>query len=503
MRASILASTLLLFVMAVPAFGQKATKKEFQEYCKLNQGRWIGDVTWVADWPGFGTKGEKVTGYFVAEMAEDGNAMAIRFFGGNGSATGLCYYDAGAKEIKFVWVHSSGFVTHNNAYKKDGKWIEAGTGTLPDGTKTAAISTLTMSDGGKTMTATGSGTVGGEKTDDQHDVWRRVSNASTSAVRAKPSGEIPKKAREALSFFVADWEAESYDGDKKVATSVDRRAWAPGQHCLTLDWSGTTDGVPWRASGIAGWDAKADAIIEYWHGSFGQSLVVCYPLDKMTPTVWEGTSRFTAADGTSSEGPCRLTKTPVGYEYVAPSKHDGKETIYRSVARRLKGKQSAVEAVKAADAKPENIPEKAMAAMKYFAGVWKGEGEGGSDGVEVTGHDRRYWVPGAHALRIEWSGAHDGIPSQFSGLAGWDPKTKALVEHWFGSRGQVNNNSYPVDRMKGNVWQGTFSFVMPDGQYVEGKSTFTANPEEGIWVGRSTQDGKETVYKSVARKVKQ
>ena len=25
--------------------------------------RWIGEVVWVADWPGFGKKGDKFTGY--------------------------------------------------------------------------------------------------------------------------------------------------------------------------------------------------------------------------------------------------------------------------------------------------------------------------------------------------------------------------------------------------------------------------------------------------------
>ena len=172
-----LISTVLLVSVAMPALAQEATRKEFKEYCQLNEGRWIGDVTWVADWPGFGKKGDKVTAYFEAVIAEDGNAMTMRFLGGEGSGTGICYFDAGAKEIKFVWVHSSGTVTHSNAYRKDGQWIEAGAGYLADGSKTTFTSALAMSDGGNTMTVTGSGTVGDKRTDQQHDVWRRGEQA--------------------------------------------------------------------------------------------------------------------------------------------------------------------------------------------------------------------------------------------------------------------------------------------------------------------------------------
>ena len=41
----------------------QTTRADFQKYCKAMEGRWIGEVVWVADWPGFGKKGEKVTGF--------------------------------------------------------------------------------------------------------------------------------------------------------------------------------------------------------------------------------------------------------------------------------------------------------------------------------------------------------------------------------------------------------------------------------------------------------
>ena len=96
-------------------------------------------------------------------------------YGGAGSGTGLYYYDAGAKQIKFLWVNSSGECSRGILYKEDGHWLEKGTGSLADGTKTTQVSPLTITDDGKTHTYTGTGTVGDKKTDDRHDIWRRVS----------------------------------------------------------------------------------------------------------------------------------------------------------------------------------------------------------------------------------------------------------------------------------------------------------------------------------------
>ena len=56
--------------------------------------------------------------------------------------------------------------------------------------------------------------------------------------------------------------------------------------------------------------------------------------------------------------------------------------------------------------------------------------------------------------------------------------------------------------MKESVWEGTFAFTTADGNSNEGKCRFTADPKEGVWLGKSRQDGKELVFKSVARKVK-
>jgi hypothetical protein len=59
-------------------------------------------------------------------------------------------------------------------YRKGDKWICIIDGSMPDGKKIAGELVDTISDEGDTHTWTGPVTVGGEKADPVHDVWRRV-----------------------------------------------------------------------------------------------------------------------------------------------------------------------------------------------------------------------------------------------------------------------------------------------------------------------------------------
>lgn len=125
---------------AAPVCAKQSSREDFKEFCQALQGRWVGEVTWVADWPGIGNKGEKVTCYFEGRIAEDGHAITGRWYGGAGSGTGLYYFDAGAKQIKWLWINSGGALGRGILYKKDGHWVEKGSGSLADGRATAHTS---------------------------------------------------------------------------------------------------------------------------------------------------------------------------------------------------------------------------------------------------------------------------------------------------------------------------------------------------------------------------
>lgn len=161
---------------AEPADKMQSSRADFQEYCKAMEGRWIGEVVWVTDWPGFGRKGDKVTGYSDFRISHNNSVLQGRFNAGPGSGVGLYHYDAGQKQIQGRWVSSGGSVWNLVIYKHAGQWHEHETGSVADGRPIAMSSVRHISDDGKTHRRSGSVKIGGESQDPLQDVWRRVGN---------------------------------------------------------------------------------------------------------------------------------------------------------------------------------------------------------------------------------------------------------------------------------------------------------------------------------------
>ncbi len=161
-------------VLAWPAYGQESTRKDFEEFCRAWEGRWVGDVTWVTNWEGVGNRGEKVTAYFEGRVVNDGHAMIGTFFGGDGSSTSLIFYDPGMKRIRWIWVDSGGTMNESIMYRHGEEWKSEGIGSKADGTKITFTNSVRITDGGDTHTWTGTGTDGDQAMEQQNDVWRRV-----------------------------------------------------------------------------------------------------------------------------------------------------------------------------------------------------------------------------------------------------------------------------------------------------------------------------------------
>ena len=170
------AFAILVLMLAPPAVAQESSRADFDELCKAMQGRWVGDVYWITDWPGFGKKGDKVQGYVEIRVIEDGNALLGRFYGGNGSGTWVTTYDAASRMIKDSWVSSGGTTWTKTWYKEDGRWVGVLEGSNADGSKIKAKDILTISENGKKHSYSGATTVGGEAADELRDVWVRVSD---------------------------------------------------------------------------------------------------------------------------------------------------------------------------------------------------------------------------------------------------------------------------------------------------------------------------------------
>ena len=175
MKSTALAIALLMAISVSPAFSQTSTPADFEDFCQVVVGRWIGDQTWIADLPGFGNRGDKVTAYWDGQLAADGKAIVFEFCGGQGIKIGTRFYDPGTKQIRQVGVTSSGSAFQGVFYREDGVWKYNGTATEADGKKVESNMRLMVSDGGETHRWRGTVKIDGKETDQPKSVWRRVS----------------------------------------------------------------------------------------------------------------------------------------------------------------------------------------------------------------------------------------------------------------------------------------------------------------------------------------
>ncbi|MCS7466154.1 hypothetical protein NZK35_05630 [Stieleria sp. ICT_E10.1] len=162
----------LTAIFVTSSYGQSTSQKDFNEFRDMFTGRWIGEVKWVADWPGLGKKGDTATCYLDVDSIEDGVALIGKFYGGSGSGTVIWFYEAGAKKIRATAVYSGGVIDDIEYNKKDGDWIETVTGTLPDGKKINGTSTITLD--GSVLRAKGTGTIDGVPRDPRDDKWTKL-----------------------------------------------------------------------------------------------------------------------------------------------------------------------------------------------------------------------------------------------------------------------------------------------------------------------------------------
>ncbi|UCF35627.1 MAG: hypothetical protein JSU96_12395 [Acidobacteriota bacterium] len=176
MFRTILSVSLLVFSLALPVYGQQSTRADFEEFLGVMEGRYVCDIIWIADWPGVGGKeGDKVTGHANLEVAADGNVLRGTFYGGNVTNTWITVYDAAAKQIRFLTGSSGGTIWNGIIFKKNGNWVEVGTGGNPDGSKIEFNNTLTLSDNGRTHHWSGESSIGGSPARSLEDVCHRVS----------------------------------------------------------------------------------------------------------------------------------------------------------------------------------------------------------------------------------------------------------------------------------------------------------------------------------------
>ena len=152
----------------------QSSLEDFNEFSQVMQGRWISEIIWITDWPGFGKKGDSVTGYEEYQIGQGGKVINGRGYAGPGSMTSLIYYDVGKKQILDHQVSSGGNVWVMVIYKENGEWNYKITGSTGDGKEITGSAIRYISDQGQAQRYTGEMFIDGEDLDPLRDSFRRI-----------------------------------------------------------------------------------------------------------------------------------------------------------------------------------------------------------------------------------------------------------------------------------------------------------------------------------------
>ena len=149
------------------------TRKDFEEYCRLNEGAWVGKVPLRQDVPGLGKKGDMAPAHYDYTIVEDGSALLGRSYWPEGTSTWFIAYDETSKQIISIGASPVFGVSHPTIHVNDGTWTCKGGDTMLDGSRAEFIVTGTFSKDGNTLTVIESRIEGGEQVD-YTDVWQRM-----------------------------------------------------------------------------------------------------------------------------------------------------------------------------------------------------------------------------------------------------------------------------------------------------------------------------------------
>jgi hypothetical protein len=153
----------------------QATREEFVEFGKMNAGRWVGDITLIADWPGISKKqGEKVNSYVTIGWIADGNALAEKESVAESEMNGIVMWHSGTRQIKAHRVTTAGDTSETVFWKQDGQWRWDHSAAALDGKLLVGTGTVTSQDDGNTLVFDGTLFLDGEELPHYHDVYTRV-----------------------------------------------------------------------------------------------------------------------------------------------------------------------------------------------------------------------------------------------------------------------------------------------------------------------------------------
>jgi hypothetical protein len=144
---------------------------------------------------------------------------------------------------------------------------------------------------------------------------------------------IPEAASKALNRFVGRWKSESWVNGESIGESTGQRKWLPGKSAILMMMD-DPDKENEIASGISGWDAKENQLVENWYGTSGLSVEIRYPLAQMNDANWKGNLTVTYGDGEQHDGQCTIKFTDNGWVFIATWQEDDEKMIRKGVTQR-------------------------------------------------------------------------------------------------------------------------------------------------------------------------
>ena len=111
MKTSSALAVLIAFFMALPtsnAQDMTSTAEQCEKFVNKMAGRWSGEITLIADWPGLKKKrGEKLVNYQTRRKLADGKSFMATITGGETTATDLCAFDPASRQIRIMRTNSA------------------------------------------------------------------------------------------------------------------------------------------------------------------------------------------------------------------------------------------------------------------------------------------------------------------------------------------------------------------------------------------------------------
>jgi len=150
------------------------TRADFEEFCRLAEGRWMTETTLTEDWPGFGKKGETLNCYLQFTRSANGNALLGEHSFGKGWINEFKFYDPVAGAVISTRTMSDGSIGYLRERKSRGEWLAECTEISPAGTKSEWEAVLIFGETKKTWIHQ-MGSPGEDKDKWGEDVWHRLS----------------------------------------------------------------------------------------------------------------------------------------------------------------------------------------------------------------------------------------------------------------------------------------------------------------------------------------